>query len=176
MRTEKMNYYFPIGLFLAMFLDGGLTQVFAKQMFTNTMAMESRLVLLFIVMAVCYGNVEHLVMWSAIVGLFYDMFVDANIQNRLDGQFDLFEKDDLKSKMEYMFQFFTRSFIVVLLIYLIDITIVTFLFFWANSLVDFTNATITDLIGRTLGPTLIYNLAWFVVLFLPLEHFFETNY
>ena len=74
MRTEKMNYYFPIGLFLAMFLDGGLTQVFAKQMFTNTMAMESRLVLLFIVMAVCYGNVEHLVMWSAIVGLFYDMF------------------------------------------------------------------------------------------------------
>ena len=35
-----------------------------------------------------------------IEGLFYDMFVDANIQNRLDGQFDLFEKDDLKSKME----------------------------------------------------------------------------
>lgn len=35
-----------------------------------------------------------------IEGLFYDMFVDANIQNRLDGQFDLFEKDDLRSKME----------------------------------------------------------------------------
>lgn len=35
-----------------------------------------------------------------IEGLFYDMCVDANIQNRLDGKFDLFEKDDLKSKME----------------------------------------------------------------------------
>lgn len=35
-----------------------------------------------------------------IEGLLYDMFMDANIQNRLDGQFDLFEKDDLKSKME----------------------------------------------------------------------------
>ena len=153
MRTEKMNYYFPIGLFLAMFLDGGLTQVFAKQMFTNTMAMESRLVLLFIVMAVCYGNVEHLVMWSAIVGLFYDMFYTGIL-----GVFTMILP------------------LMVLLIYLIDITIVTFLFFWANSLVDFTDATITDLIGRTLGPTLIYNLAWFVVLFLPLEHFFETNY
>ena len=165
MRTEKMNYYFPIGLFLAMFLDGGLTQVFAKYMFTNTMAMESRLVLLFIVMAVCYGSVEHLVMWSAIVGLFYDMFYTGTMILPL-----------MVYVTKYIFQFFTRSFIVVLLIYLIDITIVTFLFFWANSLVDFTNATITDLIGRTLGPTLIYNLAWFVVLFLPLEHFFETNY
>ena len=165
MRTEKMNYYFPIGLFLAMFLDGGLTQVFAKQMFTNTMAMESRLV-----MAVCYGNVEHLVMWSAIVGLFYDMFYTGIL-----GVFTMI-LPLMVYVTKYMFQFFTRSFIVVLLIYLIDITIVTFLFFWANSLVDFTNATITDLIGRTLGPTLIYNLAWFVVLFLPLEHFFETNY
>lgn len=170
MRTEKMNYYFPIGLFLAMFLDGGLTQVFAKYMFTNTMVMESRLVLLFIVMAVCYGSVEHLVMWSAIVGLFYDMFYTGIL-----GVFTMI-LPLMVYVTKYIFQFFTRSFIVVLLIYLIDITIVTFLFFWANSLVDFTNATITDLIGRTLGPTLIYNLAWFVVLFLPLEHFFETNY
>lgn len=29
-----------------------------------------------------------------------DMFVDANIQNRWDGQFDLFEKADLRIKME----------------------------------------------------------------------------
>ena len=35
-----------------------------------------------------------------IEGLFYDIFVDANIQNRLDGEFDLFEKDDLKSKIK----------------------------------------------------------------------------
>lgn len=46
---------------------------------------------------------EYMVFSNLIVvqieGLFYDMFVDANIQNRLDGQFDLFEKDDLKSKI-----------------------------------------------------------------------------
>lgn len=33
-----------------------------------------------------------------IEGLFYDLFFDANIQKRLDGKFDVFEKDDLKSK------------------------------------------------------------------------------
>lgn len=103
MRTEKMNYYFPIGLFLAMFLDGGLTQVFAKYMFTNTMAMESRLVLLFIVMAVCYGNVEHLVMWSAIVGLFYDMFYTGIL-----GVFTMI-LPLMVYVTKYMFQFFTRS-------------------------------------------------------------------
>lgn len=33
-----------------------------------------------------------------IEGLIYDMFVDENIQTRLYGNFDLFEKDDLKTK------------------------------------------------------------------------------
>lgn len=33
-----------------------------------------------------------------IEGLIYDMFVDSNIQTRLSGSFDLFEKDDLKTK------------------------------------------------------------------------------
>ena len=51
-----------------------------------------------------FENQNYVVFMNLVViqieGLFYDMFVDANIQNRLDGQFDLFEKDDLKSKME----------------------------------------------------------------------------
>lgn len=51
-----------------------------------------------------FENENYVVFMNLVViqieGLFYDMFVDANIQNRLDGQFDLFEKDDLKSKME----------------------------------------------------------------------------
>ena len=166
MRTEKMNYYFPIGLFLAMFLDGGLTQVFAKYMFTNTMAMESRLVLLFIVMAVCYGNVEHLVMWSAIVGLFYDMFYTGIL-----GVFTMI-LPLMVYVTKYMFQFFTRSFIVVLLIYLIDITVLTILFYWANVLIGFTSVSVADFIGQNLGPTLIYNLACYVILFMPLHWLF----
>lgn len=35
-----------------------------------------------------------------IEGLFYDMFIDTNIQDRLDGKFDLFEEDNLKNKIE----------------------------------------------------------------------------
>lgn len=34
-----------------------------------------------------------------IEGIFYDMFLDANIQNRLDGDFDLYDKDDLRKKI-----------------------------------------------------------------------------
>lgn len=51
-----------------------------------------------------FENQNYIVFMNLVViqieGLFYDMFVDANIQNRLDGKFDLFEKDDLRSKME----------------------------------------------------------------------------
>lgn len=51
-----------------------------------------------------FENQKYMIFSNLVVvqieGLFYDMFIDANIQNRLDGEFDLFEKDDLKSKIE----------------------------------------------------------------------------
>lgn len=51
-----------------------------------------------------FENEKYLVFMNLVViqieGLFYDMFLDANIQNRLDGQFDLFKKDDLRKKLD----------------------------------------------------------------------------
>lgn len=35
-----------------------------------------------------------------IEGIFYDLFYDVNIQKRLDGQFDMLEKDDFKKKFD----------------------------------------------------------------------------
>lgn len=51
-----------------------------------------------------YETKNYLVFNSLVVvqieGIFYDLFIDANIQNRLDGRFDLFEKDDLRAKLD----------------------------------------------------------------------------
>ena len=51
-----------------------------------------------------FENQKYLLFMNLVViqieGLFNDMFLDANIQNRLDGQFDLFEKDDLRRKLD----------------------------------------------------------------------------
>lgn len=52
METSKMKYVFPVGLFLAFLLDGTLSSILASQMFTSHVAIESRLILLWFVMAI----------------------------------------------------------------------------------------------------------------------------
>ncbi|GEN47873.1 rod shape-determining protein MreD [Ligilactobacillus pobuzihii] len=167
MRISKMRYFFPIGAFLFLFLDGSLSHLLSQSFFTTTVAVESRLILLWSVMAICYGQVDHVFIWSAIIGLFFDLFFTGVL-----GIFTL-----LLPFMVYLTRnvltFFNRSFIVVLLIYLIDITVLTTLFYWANALIGFTSVSGVTFIGRTLGPTLAYNLATYVVLYWPLKLFFE---
>lgn len=162
-----MRYFFPIGTFLFLFLDGSFTHLFSPTFFTTSVSVESRLILLWLVMGICYGQVDHLFMWSAIAGLFFDLFYTGVL-----GIFTL-----LLPFMVYLtrnvLMFFNRSFIVVLLIYLIDITVLTTLFYWGNALIGFTSASGVTFIARTLGPTLAYNLATFVVLYWPLKMFFE---
>ncbi|MCI1954002.1 rod shape-determining protein MreD [Ligilactobacillus acidipiscis] len=167
MRISKMRYFFPIGTFLFLFLDGSLSHLFAPSFFTSSTSVESRLILLWLVLGICYGKVDHLLAWSAVAGLFFDLFYTGVL-----GIFTL-----LLPFMVYLTRnivtFFNRSFIVVLLIYLIDITILTTLFYWVNALIGFTSASAVTFIARTLGPTLAYNLAGYVILYWPLKMFFE---
>lgn len=167
MRISKMRYFLPIGTFLFLFLDGSLSHLLAPFFFTTNISVESRLILLWLVMGICYGTVDHLIWWAAAAGLFFDLFFTGIL-----GIFTL-----LLPFMVYLTQnvltFFNRSFIVVLLIYLIDITVLTTLFYWANALIGFTSVSAVNFIGRTLGPTLLYNLVVYVILFWPLKVFFE---
>ena len=71
METSKMKYVFPVGLFLAFLLDGTLSSILASQMFTSNVAIESRLILFWFVMAIFYGDekVEHIYVWAFLSGL-----------------------------------------------------------------------------------------------------------
>ncbi|WP_025021636.1 rod shape-determining protein MreD [Ligilactobacillus hayakitensis] len=170
MNLEKISYLFPIGLIISVFLDGSLTQMFAPHFFTNLTSVESRLMLLWLVMAICYGNVERIYLWSIVAGIIYDLYYTGIL-----GVFTLILPLMVYITQE-IFKYFTRSFLVVLLIYLIDITVLTLLDYWANSILGFTSEPLTMLIGRTLGPTLAYNLAWFVVLFIPISSFYREEF
>ncbi|MCP0886514.1 rod shape-determining protein MreD [Ligilactobacillus sp. WILCCON 0076] len=167
MESVKMRYLFPLGLFIALFLDGSLSLQFSGSMFTQSVSIESRLILLWLVMAICYGNVRHIFVWAVIAGYFFDTYYTGIL-----GLFIVMLPLIVYITRSIM-RYFTSSFIVVLLIYLIDITILTVLFYWANALIGFTSVSITTFISKTLGPTLAYNLAIFVILFFPLEQFFK---
>lgn len=166
MASTKMRYFFPIGLFLALFLDGALSGHWANYLFTQTTFMESRLVLLWLVMAVCYSDARHIFVWATVAGLLFDSYYTGIL-----GLFTVMLPLIVYLTREIM-KYFTPSFIVVLLIYLIDITVLTILFYWANVLIGFTSVSIADFIGQNLGPTLIYNLACYVILFMPLHWLF----
>ncbi|HIX02234.1 MAG TPA: rod shape-determining protein MreD [Candidatus Ligilactobacillus excrementigallinarum] len=166
MRIQKMRYIFPIGLFLAVFLDGTLTHIWSGWMVTPSVSIESRLVMLWLFMAVCFGDVEHIIPWTIFAGFVYDMFYTGII-----GVFLL-----LLPLMIYItrwiIQYFEPSFVVFLLIYLIEITLLLSLGYGMNVLINQTNISVITFIGRTLGPSLAYNLAFFVVLYYPLKKMF----
>ncbi|MBM6940820.1 rod shape-determining protein MreD, partial [Lactobacillus coleohominis] len=50
-RLSRIRFLFPIGLFIAFFLDGSFSKVFANQFFSFPYTMVSQLVLLWLVLA-----------------------------------------------------------------------------------------------------------------------------
>lgn len=166
MRIPKMRYIFPLGLIFAIFLDGTLTHVWSGWMITPTTFVECRIVFLWIFMAVCFGKVDHIIPWAIFAGLMYDMFYTGII----GVFFVLFPLMIYITR--WIIQYFEPSFIVLLLIYLIDTTVLTALSYGMNLIVGQTSVSIVGFIGRTLGPTLAFNLALYVVLYYPLKKIF----
>ena len=70
-------------------------------------------------------------------------------------------------------QFFGKApFIMVQLIYLIDITILTAMNYFAFSLIGQASTQFDEFVMRVLWPTLVYNIAQFVILFVPVKRVF----
>lgn len=166
MRIQKMRYIFPIGLFLAIFLDGVLTHVWSGWMVTSTVSIESRLVFLWLFMAICFGDIKYMIPWTILAGFVYDMYYTGII-----GIFMLI-LPIMVYVTRWIIQYFEPSFIVLLLIYLIDVTLLLSLGYGMNLLINLTNVSPVVFIGRTLGPSLAFNLAFFTILYYPLKQLF----
>ena len=169
METSRMKYVFPVGLFLAFLFDGTLSNVLASQMFTAHVAIESRLILLWFVMAIFYGDekVEHIYVWAFLSGLLFDVYYTGFL-----GIMTIIVPFIVYLNREAT-QFLGRaSFIMVLLIYLIDITILTAMNYFAFALIGQAATPFDEFVIRVLWPTLVYNIALFIILFGPVKKFF----
>ena len=168
METSKMKYVFPVGLFLAFLLDGTLSSILASQMFTSHVAIESRLILLWFVMAIFYGDekVVHIYVWAFLSGLLFDVYYTGFL-----GIMAIIVPFIVYLNREAT-PFFGRSFIMVLLIYLIDITILTAMNYFAFSLIGQASTQFDEFVMRVLWPTLVYKIALFVMLFVPVKKVF----
>ena len=164
--NAKKRYLFIIGMFLFLLLDGSFSYNFTSWMFTPKTSMESRLLLLWLILAVCYLKYDKIIWWAFLVGMLYDLYYSGIL-----GIFTFLFPLMIYLNRE-VFEFLETSPILVFSIYLIDVTLLTTLSYAISSLLGLTSVLGTDFIAKVLGPTLIYNMFFFVVLYVPFKKIF----
>lgn len=164
-RLSKMRFGFPIGLFLMLFLDGSLSQVFSSQMFGVSSVMISHLVVLWLVCGVLFEEnmTIPLVKWAVVVGIVFDLYYTG-----IFGVY-IFVFPLVVYVTRQLVKYISPNFLSGLLIYFIDITIVEALSFLASRVVHMTSMSGSAFLVNTLAPTLALNLALFVVLYFPIR-------
>ncbi|AVK60765.1 rod shape-determining protein MreD [Lactobacillus sp. CBA3605] len=168
MRYSRLKIIFPVGLFIALFLDGSLSNVFAGSLFKYPYSSVLHLVLLWIVFAVFLDDRNELAIgiWSAFAGLVFDWFYT--------GVFGVYLL--ALPLVVYLCRQFKPwldlNFLTMLMVYIINLTIVeSFVYIW-YLIGKVITSNITDFAVYTLGPTIAVNLAIFVVLYYPVRQLY----
>ncbi|CAM3027936.1 rod shape-determining protein MreD [Lactiplantibacillus plajomi] len=172
MRYSRLKIIFPIGLFVALFLDGSLSNVFAGRLFTYPYTSVLHLVLLWLVFAVFLDDRDDLAtgIWAAFVGLVFDWYYTGII-----GVY-LISLPLIVYLCRQVKPWLDLNFLTLLMVYIINLTIVeAFAYTW-YSLCDVVNSGLADFAVYTLGPTIALNLAIFVILYYPVRRlYFSVN-
>ncbi|WP_341779631.1 rod shape-determining protein MreD [Levilactobacillus sp. HBUAS70063] len=164
-RLSKMRFGFPIGLFLMLFLDGSISQVFSVHLFNTPSVMVSHLVVLWLVCGVLFEETMPmpLAKWAIAAGIVFDLYYTG-----IFGVY-VFVFPLVVYVTRVIVKYISPNFLSGLLIYFIDITIVEALSFVASRVVHMTAMSGSAFLVNTLGPTLALNLAMFVVLYFPIR-------
>lgn len=168
-RVRRMKYGFPIALIIWFYLDGILGATLQHQMFNYPYAMSSYLAVLWLIFAVLFEgpNNNHLELWSVLIGILFDIYYTGVL-----GVF-VFVLPIIVLLTKLCYRDFPINFLTGMLIAFIDITVITAASFAASQFTHITTATLADMLVYSLGPTLAYNLAAFVILYYPVQRLFD---
>jgi len=164
-RLSKLRYGFPIGLIIALFLDGSVSQAFATHLFRNSSVMISHLVILWLVCAVLFEDQVDIPVgrWAAVAGAIFDLYYTG-----IFGVY-VFIFPLIVYVTRQLANYISPNFLSGLLIYFVDITLVEALSYLASRVVHLNNMAGSTFLVTTLGPTLALNLALFVILYFPIR-------
>ena len=164
-RLSKLRFGFPIGLFLMLFLDGSISQVFSAHLFRTSATMVSHLVVLWLVCAVLFEDRFDIPVarWAAVAGAVFDLYYTGIFG------IEIFIFPLVVYLTRVLANYISPNFLSGLLIYFIDITLVEALSYLASRMVHLTSMAGSAFLVTTLGPTLALNLALFVVLYFPIR-------
>ncbi|CAJ1228785.1 MULTISPECIES: rod shape-determining protein MreD [Lactiplantibacillus] len=168
MRYSRLKIIFPIGLFIALFLDGSLSNVFAGHLFSYPYTSVLHLVLLWLIFAIFLDDRDDLAIgiWSTFVGLVFDWYYTGIIGVYMIAlPLVVYLCRQIKPWLDL-------NFLTLLMVYIINLTIVeAFAYIW-YSMGHVINSNLADFAVFTLGPTIAVNLAIFVIAYYPMRRLY----
>lgn len=168
-RLSRLKYVFPLGLFIALFLDGSLSKIFAPLMFSYPYSMSSQLVMLWLVFSFFFEeNIRIPLVWFAVLA---GAIADLYYSGILGLYIFLYPLVIVLTRM--MDKVMDRNFLNMILIFFIDLVVFELLNFLAYRIVGIIHQGVGDFLVDNLAPTLALNLVYFVIFFWPVSRIYH---
>lgn len=170
-RLSRLRFVFPIGLFIAFFLDGSLSKIFAGQFFGFPYTMVSQLALLWIVLSCFFEEDVHipLTAFAVLTGVIADLYY-SGVWGLYIVLYPL-----LVWLTRLLSRELDRTFLNQILIFFIDICVFQLLNYWAYYMVGVAHVDFVDFLLDTLAPTLALNLVYFVICYWPINTLYSHD-
>ncbi|WP_105957166.1 rod shape-determining protein MreD [Apilactobacillus quenuiae] len=165
---SPLKYILPIGILIALFLDGSISLVFSHLLLNNYYFIPQLTFLwLFFAMFFIQRINIRIEWWAALSGLIFDMYYTGIIGVYLF----IFPLAIYMGKKLY--KLLSVDIFSSILIYIIDLSIIYLLSFFVNKLQNLTSMSDSFFLVHVLGPTLIINILFLVILYIPCQILFE---
>ena len=114
-RLSRLRYIFPLGLFISLFLDGSLSNVWAKLFFSYPYSMMSELVLVWLVLSYYFEEEIEipLIPFAALAGIVFDVYFTGILG------LDIFLFPLIVELTKVLSRYFSQSFLTIIMISLL---------------------------------------------------------
>lgn len=163
--TKKMriNLFVPLILLLSLLLDGVIAALFSSQLYTSTTDTVSRLIVICIVLFSFYVDRNHMILFGILFGFLYDSYY-VGILGVYTSLFPIIIY--LCDKMK---RIFNPNVFVLILILIIQVSLIEFLLYGFYVVMDLAMVDMSSFLANRLGPTLLLNSIYMLVLYYPLK-------
>lgn len=162
-KKARINLFVPLTFLIALLFDGVIASIFSTQLYTATSDMVPRLIIICIVLFSFYVDRNYMILFGILFGLLYDSYY-VGILGLYTSLFPIIIY--LSDKMR---KILNPNLLVLVMIVIIHISLVETLLFGFYSVIDLTTIDIATFLANRLGPTLLLNSIFLLVLYYPLK-------
>ncbi|MBM6613545.1 rod shape-determining protein MreD [Desemzia sp. RIT804] len=162
-KKSRIHLFVPLTLLTALLFDGIIASVFSTQLYTATSDMVSRLIIICIVLFSFYVDRKYMILFGILFGLLYDSYY-VGILGLYTSLFPIIIY--LSDKMR---KILNPNLLVIVMILIIHISLIETLLYGFYSVIDLTAIDFSVFLANRLGPTLLLNSIFLLVLYYPVK-------